>query len=115
MRKLYPDIHPYAEHMIAVDERHTLYVEESGNAHGIPVLFVHGGPGGGTSPAHRSFLRSGKIPNHPVRPARLWPLPAPRRTDRQPFPGSGGRYGSNPRHAAYRSVDVVWRLLGLYP
>ncbi len=56
MRTLYPDIHPYAEHMIKVDSRHTLYVEESGNAHGIPVLFVHGGPGGGTSPAHRSFF-----------------------------------------------------------
>lgn len=56
MRKLYPDIHPYAEHMIKVDARHSLYVEESGNAHGIPVLFVHGGPGGGTSPAHRSFF-----------------------------------------------------------
>ena len=56
MRTLYPDIHPYAEHMIAVDDHHSLYVEESGNAHGIPVLFVHGGPGGGTSPAHRSFF-----------------------------------------------------------
>lgn len=56
MRTLYPDIHPYAEHMITVDGHHSLYVEESGNAHGIPVLFVHGGPGGGTSPAHRSFF-----------------------------------------------------------
>lgn len=56
MRTLYPDIHPYREHRIAVDTQHTLHVEESGNARGIPVLFVHGGPGGGCSPAHRSFF-----------------------------------------------------------
>lgn len=56
MRNLYPDIHPYAEHMIEVSDLHTLYVEESGNPQGIPALFIHGGPGGGTTPAHRSFF-----------------------------------------------------------
>lgn len=56
MRVPYPEIHPYAEHRLQVSELHTLYVEESGNPQGIPVLFIHGGPGGGTSPAHRSFF-----------------------------------------------------------
>ncbi len=60
MRTLYPDIHPYKEHHINVSDQHTLYVEESGNAEGIPVLFVHGGPGGGTSSAHRCFFNPEK-------------------------------------------------------
>lgn len=60
MLKLYPDIHPYAEHRLKVDDIHTLYVEESGNPNGLPVLFVHGGPGGGTSGAHRCFFDPAK-------------------------------------------------------
>ncbi|MEH6576490.1 MAG: prolyl aminopeptidase [Amphritea sp.] len=56
MNALYPDIHPYKQHRLAVDDIHTLHIEESGNAQGIPVLFVHGGPGGGTSSYHRSFF-----------------------------------------------------------
>ncbi|MGY8871425.1 MAG: prolyl aminopeptidase [Pseudomonadales bacterium] len=60
MRTLYPEIHPYKEHLINVDSQHTLYVEESGNAEGIPVLFIHGGPGGGTSGAQRRFFNPEK-------------------------------------------------------
>ncbi|KDE39636.1 Proline iminopeptidase [Nitrincola lacisaponensis] len=56
MRTLYPDISPYAEYWLDVDSTHRLYVEESGNPSGIPVIFIHGGPGGGTSAAHRSFF-----------------------------------------------------------
>lgn len=56
MRTLYPSITPYQEHRLAVTERHTLYVEESGNPLGIPVLLVHGGPGAGTSGEHRRFF-----------------------------------------------------------
>lgn len=56
MNSLYPDIHPYKQHQLPVDDIHTLYIEESGNAQGIPVLFIHGGPGGGTSSYHRSFF-----------------------------------------------------------
>ncbi|SEQ84826.1 proline iminopeptidase [Amphritea atlantica] len=56
MNTLFPDIHPYKQHYLAVDDLHTLYIEESGNAQGIPVLFIHGGPGGGTSSYHRSFF-----------------------------------------------------------
>ncbi|KGK40867.1 proline iminopeptidase [Nitrincola sp. A-D6] len=60
MRALYPDITPYAEHRLDVDSIHQIYVEESGNPQGIPVIFIHGGPGGATSPTHRSFFN----PNH---------------------------------------------------
>lgn len=56
MRTLYPDITPFREHRIAVDGLHTLHVEECGNPHGIPVLFLHGGPGAGVSPLHRRFF-----------------------------------------------------------
>ncbi|ANG64645.1 prolyl aminopeptidase [Marinobacterium aestuarii] len=56
MRTLYPDFPPYAEHRLQVDDIHNLYVEESGSPQGIPVLFLHGGPGGGCSATHRRFF-----------------------------------------------------------
>jgi len=56
MLNLYPDIKPYARHKLAVDLPHELYIEESGNPDGIPVLFVHGGPGGGCEDYHRRFF-----------------------------------------------------------
>ena len=42
MRKLYPDIQPYATQRLAVDSLHVLHVEECGNPEGVPVLLVHG-------------------------------------------------------------------------
>ncbi len=56
MRTFYPRIKPYATHDVVVDHIHTLYVEEAGNPKGIPVLFVHGGPGGGCSENDRRFF-----------------------------------------------------------
>ena len=56
MLKLYPAIQPYAEHSLQVDDTHSLYVEECGNPHGIPVLFLHGGPGVGCNPDSRRFF-----------------------------------------------------------
>jgi len=56
MMPLYPEIKPYAQHQLPVASPHCLYVEESGNAEGIPVLFVHGGPGGGCDARSRSFF-----------------------------------------------------------
>ncbi|RVT83298.1 prolyl aminopeptidase [Rhodobacteraceae bacterium CCMM004] len=50
---LYPPIQPFATHRLAVDSPHVLYVEESGNPFGIPVVFLHGGPGAGSKPAQR--------------------------------------------------------------
>lgn len=56
MRSFYPRIKPYATHELVVDSVHTLYVEEAGNPRGTPVLFVHGGPGGGCTENDRRFF-----------------------------------------------------------
>lgn len=53
---LYPPLTPYATGHLAVDALHHVYWETSGNPDGIPVLFVHGGPGSGTSPTQRRFF-----------------------------------------------------------
>ncbi len=52
----YPAINPYQADTLALDELHTLYFEQSGNPDGVPVVFLHGGPGSGASPAHRQFF-----------------------------------------------------------
>ena len=56
VHSLFPAIEPYLRGMLQVDELHTVYWEESGNPQGQPVLFLHGGPGAGTSPVHRQFF-----------------------------------------------------------
>ncbi len=56
MRQLYPEIQPYQQFMLAVGDGHQLHVEVSGVPEGVPVLFLHGGPGGGTQPWHRRFF-----------------------------------------------------------
>ena len=56
MQSLYPDFQPYREFYFDVGDGHSLYVEQSGNPMGIPVLVVHGGPGGGCSPTTRRFF-----------------------------------------------------------
>lgn len=56
MLGLYPEIQPYSQFRLAVEEPHVLYVEESGNPRGIPVVFLHGGPGAGSQPWHRRFF-----------------------------------------------------------
>jgi proline iminopeptidase len=53
---LYPAIEPYQWDYLAVSSLHRLYFEQCGNPHGIPVLFVHGGPGGGCEPIHRRYF-----------------------------------------------------------
>ncbi|HJO70005.1 MAG TPA: prolyl aminopeptidase [Rhodospirillales bacterium] len=55
-RELYPEIAPHRHGMLRVSERHEIYWEESGNADGAPVVFLHGGPGAGSTPAHRRFF-----------------------------------------------------------
>lgn len=55
-RTLYPPIEPYSSRHLPVDGGHEVYIEQSGNPDGIPILFVHGGPGGGTSPIQRRFF-----------------------------------------------------------
>ncbi|WP_369085760.1 prolyl aminopeptidase [Metamycoplasma spumans] len=54
--KLYEPIKPYNEGLLKVSEIHQIYYEESGNPMGEPILFVHGGPGGGTSESNRQYF-----------------------------------------------------------
>ena len=56
MRELYPASKPYVTHSIKVDPPHILHVEEYGNPDGLPVVFLHGGPGGGCEPYHSQFF-----------------------------------------------------------
>ena len=56
MEYLYPDIRPYVSHSLAVESPHVLHIEECGNPDGVPVLFVHGGPGSGCEEYHRCFF-----------------------------------------------------------
>ena len=56
---LYPEIEPYASGMLPLDATHTMYWETSGNPDGIPVVFLHGGPGSGATPKHRRFFDPG--------------------------------------------------------
>jgi proline iminopeptidase len=54
--ELYPDIEPFATGRLPLDGRHVMYWEQSGNPQGVPVLFLHGGPGAGASAGHRRYF-----------------------------------------------------------
>jgi proline iminopeptidase len=56
LRELYPSIEPYVSGRLEVDDIHSLYWEECGNPNGMPVVFLHGGPGGGCSASSRRFF-----------------------------------------------------------
>ncbi len=53
---LYPAINPFDQRMLEVGDGHQIYVEQSGNPKGQPVVVFHGGPGGGCSPAMRRYF-----------------------------------------------------------
>ncbi len=55
-RSLYPEIEPYRTGRLRVSELHEIAFEECGNPRGRPVVFVHGGPGGGVEPKYRRFF-----------------------------------------------------------
>ena len=60
MRSLYPEITPYATGTLDVSDLHTLYFEQVGNPNGKPVVFLHGGPGGGIDPVYRRYFNPEK-------------------------------------------------------
>ncbi|MDD9921137.1 MAG: prolyl aminopeptidase [Boseongicola sp.] len=53
---LYPSIEPFDQRMMPVGDGHRVYVEQCGNPNGVPVVVLHGGPGGGCSPAMRRYF-----------------------------------------------------------
>ncbi|MCY4264855.1 MAG: prolyl aminopeptidase [Gammaproteobacteria bacterium] len=55
MLVLFPEIKPYQRHRLRVSDHHELYLDEAGNPDGIPVLFVHGGPGAACNVSSRRF------------------------------------------------------------
>ena len=60
MKRLYPDVTCYQNGFIEVGCGHSLYYEQSGNPKGIPVLFIHGGPGAGLPPNYKCFFDSNR-------------------------------------------------------
>ncbi|QSA98334.1 prolyl aminopeptidase [Methylococcus sp. EFPC2] len=56
MKTLYPAIEPYAVHHLDTEDGHRVYFEEAGNPKGLPVVYLHGGPGSGCKSFHRSFF-----------------------------------------------------------
>lgn len=56
MRDFFPHIEPYRQHIVPVADGHKLYVEECGRPDGLPVVFIHGGPGAGCERWHRQFF-----------------------------------------------------------
>ncbi len=54
--ELFPNIEPFNTFSLPVSDLHTIYVEESGNKNGKPVIFLHGGPGGGVDPKYRRYF-----------------------------------------------------------
>jgi len=53
--ELFPEIQPYSSGYLQVSDIHEIYYEQSGNPRGKPIFFLHGGPGGSTSPAQRRY------------------------------------------------------------
>ena len=58
---LFPEIEPFKIEYLSVDAKQKIYIEQSGNPNGIPVVFLHGGPGAGTSAVYRRFLILGNL------------------------------------------------------
>jgi proline iminopeptidase len=56
MKTLYSEIQPFHSFFLETNSPHRVYVEQSGNPNGIPVIFLHGGPCSGTKPHHRQFF-----------------------------------------------------------
>jgi proline iminopeptidase len=60
MHVMYPEISPYDQCMLNVNGGHVIYLEQSGNLQGLPVIFLHGGPGSGSNENHRRYFNPEK-------------------------------------------------------
>src|SRR5450759_858535 len=97
---LYPPLSPNRTGRLKLDSLHTMYWEESGNPRGTPVVFLHGGPGGGSAPDHR------------LRPARRGPIDSAGRTHRQHHAASGRRPRALARASWRPALAGVRRIVG---
>ena len=57
MSEMFSPIEPFRTWFLDTGDGHSIYVEQSGNPDGKPVVFLHGGPGGGTNPRQRQLFR----------------------------------------------------------
>ena len=55
-KELYPEINEFNSFMLETNSNHSIYVEQTGNSSGIPILFLHGGPGSGCNENHRRYF-----------------------------------------------------------
>ncbi|MDC0253623.1 prolyl aminopeptidase [Bacteriovoracales bacterium] len=60
MTTLFPEIEPFNHGYLQVSDIHNVYYEEVGNPEGLPIVFIHGGPGGGVTPEYRRFFNPEK-------------------------------------------------------
>ncbi len=71
MQPLYPEIKPNENYQLDTDDGHQIFYEESGSIDGIPLVFLHGGPGAGCDPTHRRYCDPEKYRIRPHRGLRL--------------------------------------------
>ena len=60
MNDLFPELEPFATDVLELDDGHSIYFEQSGNEKGLPVIFLHGGPGSGSNENHRRYFNPDK-------------------------------------------------------
>ena len=58
---LYPKIEAHSTGLLKVSELHTIHWERAGNPDGVPVIVIHGGPGGGSQPSYRQYFNPEKF------------------------------------------------------
>ena len=109
---LFPEIDPYQHGRLAVDPPHSLYWETCGRAAGVPVVYLHGGPGGGCLPFHRRFFDPSfwRIVLFDQRGAGT--LDADRRDRAQYHAAPRRRHGSAAPAPRHRALAGVRRLVG---
>ena len=60
MQTLYPELDPFSKDVLKLNDGQTIYYEQSGNKSGLPVIFLHGGPGTGCNENHRRYFNPSK-------------------------------------------------------
>ena len=101
MTLLFPDIQPFACEMLQVSNGHSLNVEQAGNPKGIPVLFLHGGPGAGIGKDYRRFFD----------PEKYWIIGFDQRGCGKSLPF--GELENNNSHALVDDVLIIQRHLNV--